>query len=85
MLKVHQLTGMLRGPQDAERYGVLAGRRGGRGNRGDDGHGFLSVSSARRMPDTTISYRHDTGPWLNAEQGSGRWKNAFVALEDLWI
>ena len=35
-----------------------------------------------------ISYRHDTGAWLNAEQGSseqGSESNAFVALEDLWI
>jgi len=46
------------------------------------------------MPDTTISYRHDTGPWLNAEQGflamkpaglGQQVRTAFVALEDLWI
>jgi hypothetical protein len=46
------------------------------------------------MPDPKISYRHDTGPWLNAEQrfwqmkpaGLGQQvRAAFVALEDLWI
>jgi hypothetical protein len=45
------------------------------------------------MPDTMISYRHDTGAWLNAEQGwelkpagvGQQVRVAFVALEDLWI
>ena len=53
-------------------------RRPGRGNRGDGRHSFPSVTSRRPMlrdfacvgrwgmPGGMISYRHDTGAWLNA-------------------
>jgi len=95
---MYQFTGTLRRPQDVKRDAVLAGHW--RTIAGNDGHRFPSLSSGRRMSDTMISYRHDTGAWLNAEQGSpyvpghvclrvgaGRdeRQNAFMALEDLWI
>src|SRR5260370_941610 len=84
--------------------------RSGRGNRGDGRHSFFSVTSHRGMirdfpcvarwgmPRVMISYRHDTGAWLNAAEdhalGSGRSARApgrdaemtpCMALEDLWI
>ena len=98
VFQMHQFTGTLCRPQDLKRDTVFAGT--GRGVASDYGHSFLSLSSAGRMSDTMISYRHDTGAWLDAEQGSpcapehvcprvgAGWderQDAFMALEDLWI
>jgi hypothetical protein len=95
---MHQFTGTLRSPQDLDGEALLTGR--GRVVASDDGHSFPSLSSVSRMSDTMISYRHDTGALLNAEQGltcapghvcprvgAGRdeRQDAFMALEDLWI
>jgi hypothetical protein len=95
---MYQLTGTLRCPEDPEGGGLSPGKV--HAVASDDGHSLPSLSSGRRMSDTMISYRHDTGAWLNAEQGlpcapghvCRRWpaerderQDAFVALEDLWI